>query len=77
MTHPGKREEAIYIRQVQRYRRRFPYTMVHDRRDRRAGAKCCSAVRPAQHETTPNPPDAFPPAAPCLASFDHETALIV
>ncbi|KHK00604.1 hypothetical protein [Desulfovibrio sp. TomC] len=38
MTEPrGQTEESIYRRQVQAYRRRFPYTMVHDRRDGRAG----------------------------------------
>ena len=51
MTNPGEKEEATYIRQVQSYRRRFVYTMVHDRRDRRAEVQSHFTVGPMRHES--------------------------
>lgn len=46
MTKPrGQAEESIYNQQVQVYRRRFAYTMVHDRRDSRATTLFCLSLR--------------------------------
>lgn len=55
MKHPGEQEEAVYIGQVRRYRRRFRYTMAHDRRDLRAEKRIQSTAGPRQHEIVPSP----------------------
>ena len=75
MTNFGETEEAIYIRQVQCYRRRFLYTMVHDRRDRRAAAQSYSTVSPSQLEIRPVPSDPLAPAVPLFQTLTKKATL--
>lgn len=72
MTRPGaSAEEAVYLRQVRAYRRRFNYTMVHDRRDSRAKMTFLPVFRPpdgSRDDTargeTPGPAAPDTPAVP-------------